>query len=117
MYLLGTRFPDKINYSLRSGSTDNTVVNENDSLATDSFPYNIELYLYGVGSLCLRWLNERPSHISVLDKAYAVRNARCSGKAQRRIKSAVGNADNNISVNRVLLPEVLACFKACMMNA
>ena len=104
MYFLCACFTDKVDDTLRGRTSYNAVVNEDNTLIPDGLLNDIELYLDGICAFRLGRLDKCSADIAVFDKSYSVGDSRCVGKSECCIKSAVGYADNYISIDRVLLP-------------
>jgi len=110
-------FSEKLYDTGRCCTSYNRVINENNALASYCVSDWVKLDLNRVFTLGLERLDKCSAYVSVLEKTYAVRDARFFCITHSCIKTGVRNTADDVSINRVGFCEEAACLLSCFVNA
>ena len=116
VHLFSACFAEKPHDTGTSSAADYRIVYHYDTLALNALTDCVQLYLYSVLALILVGLNEASSDVFILDEADTVGYAAGICIAQSRVKSRIGNSDDDISIYGTVLCKELPCFQPCVMN-
>ena len=103
MHFLRSRILEHLHNTRTCRSTDDGIINHDNTLAANDFTKNIQLNHNTRLSRRLLWLNEGSSHITVLDESRSVRNAGFQSKAHRCCITGLRYTHNDIGVDRMCL--------------
>ena len=79
------------------------VIYQHYTLAAYGADYGVKLYLYLILAHVLTRGYKGSAYVFILNKSYCVGNTRLLGISKCRVKTRVGNTDNNVSLNRMRL--------------
>ena len=105
---------EKSDYSCACGSAYYGIIYHYNTLARNALTYCIELYLYGVLTLILTWLDKASADVFVLDEADSVGDTAFICVTESGVQSRIGNTDDYIRRYGTVLCQNLTCLKSCV---
>ena len=98
IHFSGTRFPRQFDDLLRCRSAHDRVIDQQYILAAKLEVYRVQLVANRLRALCLPRHDKRAADVAILDKAFAILDAKVVGHLQRGRAARVRNRNNHIDV-------------------